>query len=112
MACICPQCGTLGYSVGKVCSRTGETICIDCCRSCEYYFFNEAYVSHGCRYGVENLHSAPSKDEVKINQIRARIEEKYKKVEYFYQTDRPYIARKIECEINGLKMEMARLERR
>ena len=104
--CICPECGTIDYKVGKVCSRTKETICIDCCKKCPDYFKNEAYVSHGCRYISEKWHQKEmSKNELHLNRIRSEIDKKYRSVDYFYQTDRPRIAEKIEAEITRLKYE-------
>jgi len=116
MTCICPECGSIDYKVGKICSKTGKSICIDCCMMCKHYFRNEAYMSHGCRFGIQDYHSCTlTKEESEINLIKARIGDKNKQMERIlargWKNDR-YIARKIDAEITRLKIDIRNIERR
>lgn len=106
--CICPLCGTINFHVGKICSRTGELICIDCCKECEDYY-NDGLGSHGCRYVAKNWHDKKSREQIRLNQIRHEIEQKIGKIDYFYQTDRPYISKRIEAEVTRLRFEEQQL---
>ncbi len=112
MSCKCPTCGSVNFKVGKICSKTKELVCIDCCRKCEYYFYNEAYIAHGCTYGRENWHSVRSEDDAELIRIQHEIEKKYQQVDYFYMNDKPYISRKIEAEINALQYQAAKIKAR
>ena len=102
--CICPLCRTINFHVGKICSRTGELICIDCCKECEDYY-NDGLGSHGCRYVAKNWHDEKPQKQIQLNRIHAEIERKYEEVTFFYETDRPYIAKRIEAEITRLRYE-------
>lgn len=115
MTCICPECGTIDYKVGKVCTKTKQLVCIDCCRSCEYYFRNEAYMAHGCRYGIQDYHSCNlTKEEMEINNIKARIHDKADLKERIlargWKNDLR-IANRIDAEISRLKMDIRNIER-
>lgn len=113
MTCICPECGTIDYKVGKVCTKTKQLVCVDCCRSCEYYFRNEAYMAHGCRYGVHEWHTSVTAEEARLNRIKAQIEDKVQLQERIlnrgYRNDR-MIANRIEGEITRLRYEASKIQ--
>lgn len=106
----CPVCGRKPKpaSVWKVCPRfDGDIVCINCCRSCKYYFFNKGYISHGCKFNAE-----PEKDEwtekrKQLARIEAEIRDKETQEQYFYKTSRPRIAQEIGLKIVKLQREAA-----
>ncbi len=102
---ICPECGSIDYKVGITCCKTKEVICIDCCKQCSHYFRNEATQGHGCGYVAKGWHDEKSREQLQLNRIRSELDKKYEKMDYFYQTDRPYIAKRIEAEITRLRYE-------
>jgi len=102
--CICPECGAVDYKIGIVCCRTKQIICIDCCMMCEDYYKNMTG-GHGCRYVGLNWHEEKSPAQSRLDQIQAAIDQKYAQIDYFYQTDRPYIAKRIEAEAARLQYE-------
>ena len=112
MSCICPECGSVDFKVGKVCSKTGETVCIKCCMACEYYFKDEGNKSHGCRYNLDAWHSCITEKEVSLNRIRNQIRDKIQLQEKIlsrgFRDDRK-IANRIECEIASLRFEASEL---
>lgn len=106
MSCVCPECGSINYKVGIVCCKTKKTICIDCCKLCSDYY-NNINGGHGCRFVGRNWHDEKTPEQLRLNRIRAELESKYEKIDYFYQTDRPYIAKRIEAEVAKLNHEAA-----
>ena len=102
-----------GFKVGKICSKTGETVCINCCKKCENYFFNDAYFAHGCRYGVHEWHTSVTAEEARLNRIKAQIEDKVQLQERIlnrgYRNDRK-IANRIEGEITRLRYEASKIQ--
>lgn len=95
---------------GKICPKlNGQVVCMECCMKCEHYFKNEVYISHGCRYGADRWHEQTEKKETMIKRIDAQILDMERKAEYFYNTDRPGIARKYEGKISRLRYEKAEL---
>lgn len=108
MSCICPECGSVNYRVGIICCKTKETICIDCCMVCEDYYKNISG-GHGCRYVARNWHDEKPPGQLRLDQIRNEIDIKYEKIGYFYRTDRPYIARRIEAEVKRLEYEASKI---
>lgn len=113
MSCICPECRAVNFKVGKICSKTGETVCINCCKKCENYFFNDAYFAHGCRYGVHEWHTSVTAEEARLNRIKAQIEDKVQLQERIlnrgYRNDRK-IANRIEGEITRLRYEASKIQ--
>ena len=108
----CPGCGRSAGKIKawKVCPlRDGELICIECCTKCQYYFKNEAYISHGCRFGAEKWHDQEEDQNKRLKRIEAQIEELYQKQDYYYMRDWPTAARDIEGKINRLRYEKSLL---
>ena len=108
----CPVCGRKPKpaSVWKVCPRfNGDIVCIYCCRSCKYYYFNEGYISHGCKYNTEEPKYDWSEKRKHLARIEAEIREKETNEQYFYKTSRPKIAQKIDLEIRQLQRQAAQL---
>lgn len=108
----CPECGRplSEVKVCKVCERHGgEAVCLDCCKECAYYFYNEAYIAHGCRYGVDKWHDKEETKEVILKRLDAQIGKLERKADYFYMTSRPWVAKKIEGKITRLRYERAEL---
>ena len=108
MSCTCPKCGSENYKVGITCCRTKEVICIECCKKCEDYFTSSSG-GHGCKYVSETWHDEKTPEQLILNRIQNEIDKKYEKIDYFYRTDRPYIAKRIEAEVHALQYEAAKV---
>ena len=96
--------------VWKICPKhSGVPVCIDCCKKCEHYFYNDFYISHGCRYGADRWHDQEEPKEVQLRRIETQIEALYQKREYYFSRNWPKIAKKVEGEINGLLFEKQKI---
>lgn len=102
----CPICHSPDFMVGKSCKKYGQTVCIECCKACEYYLLDDVYIMHRCKYGVAEAEKA--KDE--IAEMRKKIEELDKKQAELYQKGYKQKADDVVWEIVELQRRLERLK--
>ena len=99
----CPECGKK-YQEGKVCTKEGRIICIDCCKRCEYHIEMNYTHGHGCSWIDEE--KLVSEKEKKRAALEWQIEKRWKLVDYYYKKNMPKVAKRIENEAHRLQDEL------
>ncbi|WP_251616175.1 hypothetical protein [Senimuribacter intestinalis] len=104
----CPKCGNLDYHAARQCPQFGgKPVCTRCCMECAYY--DPSPMGLHCRYHIYN----PKPDyRGEIEKLSRQIAVKERQVEHFYQSDRPWIAEKIERETSWLRRQKREWERK
>ncbi len=102
----CPICGSTNFNIGKSCKFHGQTVCIDCCKACEHYTFDDIYFMHRCKYGVAEAEKV--KDE--IAETRKKIEELDKQQEDLFRRGYQQKADDVVWEIVELQRRLERLK--
>lgn len=102
----CPICNSTDFIVGKCCKLHGQTVCIDCCKKCKYYTFDDIYFMHRCSYGVK----AAEKAKNEIAETNKKIEELDKKQEDLFRRGYQQKADDVVWEIVELQRRLERLK--
>ena len=99
----CPNCGRTGYREARQCPKLGgEPICIDCCKSCEYYGRDGII----CHWYLETQNTNTDQE---IERLNRRITHLMNQAEKLYKT-KPWVAEQKEVDARDLKREKMRLE--
>ena len=96
----CPICGTEGFREGNICHiRHGETVCVDCCRTCEHH---QGLYRCCVRYHM--------KTEEKKSLIDREIEESEKRLKDYTEQGLEILATKEEMKLICLRGKRRAIE--
>ena len=102
----CPICGITDFNIGKSCNLHGQTVCIECCKKCEHYKFDDLYYMHRCSYGVAEA----EKTKNEIGETKKRIAELDIKQADLYRRGYWHKAEDVVWEIVELQRKLERLK--
>lgn len=98
----CPKCGRAYHESRQCPAFGGRPVCCRCCRKCEDYDL----VNFRCRWQLRHPTVNRGDELAKLDRI---IERKAAQMEWYYTHNKPWIAEKIEIEMNKLKRQKAEL---
>lgn len=102
----CPKCGNDDYNESRQCPAFGgKPVCITCCYNCEDYDPE----NFQCRWHLRHPAIDHKGEVYKLDRL---IDKKAKQMEHFYLNNKPWVAVKIEHEMNYLKRQRAELLRK
>lgn len=100
----CPKCGSEDYHESRQCPAfDGRPVCISCCYSCEDYNSE----NYRCNWHIRHPKPDHRGELYKLDNL---INKKAAQMQWYYEHNKPWIAEKIEAEMNYLKRQRTTLQ--